>query len=62
MVNELNSQGHLVAPFIFEGQEFTIVQYADDTLLFLESNFSHLQALKATLLIFQEATGLKINF
>jgi hypothetical protein len=62
MVNELSLQGRLIAPVIFEGQDYPILQYADDTLLFLEASFDHLQTLKTTLLEFQKATGLKVNF
>jgi hypothetical protein len=62
MINELSAQGKLIAPVIFEDQDYPIVQYADDTLLFMEASFEQLQVLKSTLLLFQQATGLKVNF
>jgi hypothetical protein len=62
IINDLSRQGKLVAPVIFDDQDYPIVQYADDTLLFLEASFDQLQTLKSTLLCFQQATGLKVNF
>jgi hypothetical protein len=49
LVNKLSDDGMLVPPVPFDGQDFPIVQYADDTLLFLEASFAHLQVLKQTL-------------
>jgi hypothetical protein len=62
MINELSAQGKLIAPVIFEDQDYPIVQYADDTLVFMEASFEQLQVLKSTLLLFQQAIGLKVNF
>jgi hypothetical protein len=39
MVNDQCQRGNLAAPIVFEGQDFPIVQYADDTLLFMEASF-----------------------
>ena len=39
-----------------------MVQYADDTLLFLNADLSQLRALKSVLHSFSQATGLQINF
>ena len=42
-------------------QDFPILQYADDTLIFMEGNVSQLQTLKNILLSFLSA-GVKVNF
>jgi hypothetical protein len=46
----------------FEGHDFPVVQYADDTLLFLEASFAYLEVLKNALGSFEKATGLKVSF
>lgn len=43
------------------GQDFPIIQYADDTLLIMEACPRQLVALKALLNTFAESTGLKVN-
>ena len=43
-------------------QNFPIIQYADDTLLFLQVDARQLFTLKALLNSFAESTGLKVNF
>lgn len=44
-----------------EGQDFSIVQYADDTLLIMKACPRQLLALKALLNTFATSTGLKVN-
>jgi hypothetical protein len=36
--------------------------FADDNLLFLESNFRYIESLKWILITFEDISGLKINF
>ena len=43
-------------------QDFTILQYADDTLIFLQGDARQLFFLKAILNSFAESTGLKVNY
>jgi hypothetical protein len=44
------------------GQDFPIVQYADDTLIIMPANAKQLFTLKCLLHTFAESTGLKVNF
>jgi hypothetical protein len=44
------------------GPNFSIVQYADDTLLIMEACSRQLLALKALLDSFAESTGLRVNY
>jgi hypothetical protein len=62
IINCLCDSGHIEPPVKFEGHDFPIVQYADDTLLFMEAQLDHLEVLKQALHNFQLATGLKVNF
>jgi hypothetical protein len=62
IINSLCDSGHIDPPVKFEGQDFPIVQYADDTLLFMEARSDHLDVLKRALNNFQLATGLEVNF
>ena len=39
-----------------------VLQYADDTILFMEHNLDHARNLKLLLFAFEQASGLKINF
>jgi hypothetical protein len=39
-----------------------ILQYADDTILLLEDNLEHARNLKTILCLFEQMSGLKINF
>jgi hypothetical protein len=43
-------------------QEFPILQYADDTLVFMNGNAREIFFLKAILNSFAEFTGLKVNY
>jgi hypothetical protein len=44
------------------GNEFPIVQYVNDTLLFVEACLRRLLALKALLNTFADSTGLRVNY
>jgi hypothetical protein len=46
----------------FNQSDFTILQYADDTLIFLEGDVRQLFFLKSLLNSFAESTGLKVNY
>jgi hypothetical protein len=43
-------------------QDFSIIQYADDTLLIMEAYSRQLLALKALINTFASSTGLKVNY
>jgi hypothetical protein len=61
MVNHMFQIGVLHAPLNIPNTDFTIVQYADDTLLILQACPIQLAALKILLEDFAQATGLKVN-
>ena len=42
--------------------DFPVLQYADDTLIFLEGEVNQLSSLKSTLQSFSVSTSLKVNF
>jgi hypothetical protein len=44
------------------GQDFPIVQYADDTLIIMSADAKQLFTLKCLLHTFVESAGLKVNF
>ena len=50
----------LVPHLIEEG--LSIMQYADDTILFLEDDLAQAQNLKLILCVFERISGLKINY
>lgn len=54
--------GLLVKPLPQPTEDFPIVQYADDTLLFLQADARQLVFLKAMLHSFADSTGLKVNY
>ena len=62
VVNQMLSQGTLTLPIPSHDQEFPIIQYADDIVIFLTAREEELVALKNMLLTFQQSTGLKVNF
>jgi hypothetical protein len=62
IVNSAKQHGLLTLPLPERcGTDFPIVQYADDTLLFLEACPRQLMALKSLLNTFAESTGLRVN-
>ena len=62
MVNQMFSHGTLTLPIPSHNQYFPIIQYADDTVIFLTAREEELAALKNMLLTFLQSTGLKVNF
>jgi hypothetical protein len=42
--------------------DFPIVQYADDTLLFMKADAQHLFFLKSLLNCYAQSTGLRVNY
>ena len=63
ILNFAKSQGLLTLPIdLPHCQQFPILQYADDTLVFLNGNARQIFLLKALLNSFAEFTGLKDNY
>jgi hypothetical protein len=63
IINNARQQGLLQLPLTENcGQDFPIVQYADDTLLILEACPRQLFFLRAVLNSFATSTGLKVNY
>ncbi|XP_066354452.1 uncharacterized protein [Miscanthus floridulus] len=52
----------LTRPLPQPTEDFPIVQYADDTLMFLQADARQLVFLKAMLHSFAESTGLRVNY
>ena len=50
-----------MVPHLVDGN-LSILQYADDTILFLEHNLEHAHNMKLILCAFEQLSGLKINF
>ena len=50
-----------VVPHLIEGG-LSILQYVDDTIIFLEHNLEYAQNLRTILCAFEQLSGLKINF
>jgi hypothetical protein len=46
----------------YYGQNYPIIQYADDTLLIMLADIDQIQHIKTPLLQFSDATGLRVNF
>ena len=62
MINDLLLRGQLDLPLPTHDPFYPVVQYADDTLLFVNADLAQLEALKTVLNSFSLATGLQINF
>ena len=62
LLNNLLHQGLISRPLPTHDPDFPVVQYADDTLLFLNADKDQLGALKSVLHSFSQVTGLHINF
>jgi hypothetical protein len=62
LVNRAAAQGLLWPPILQQGEDYPIVQYADDTLLIMQANARQLFFLKALLRSFSDSTGLKVNY
>ena len=61
IINRAMIMGLIHKPLPQDGEDYLIVQYADDTLLFMQADARQLVFLKAILNSFSESTGLKIN-
>ena len=48
-------------PHLVDGS-ISILQYADDTIIFMEHNFEEAKNMKLLLTMFEQLSGLKINF
>lgn len=63
LLNKGKDMGLLSLPIpMISNQDFPVIQYADDTLIFLEGDTKQLLFLKSVINTFSEATGLKVNF
>jgi hypothetical protein len=63
IINQAWHNGELQLPLDNDyGQNYPIIQYADDTLLILPADTDQIQHLKSLLLQFSEATDLRVNF
>jgi hypothetical protein len=63
IVNKAKDRGLLRLPIeVGYTIDFSIIQYADDTLLIMGASSQQLFALKALLNIFADSTGLKVNY
>ena len=56
------AHGTLSLPIPTPDQEFPIIQYADDIVIFFTARWEELATLKNMLLTFEQSTGLKVNF
>lgn len=62
IVNKAAAMNLLTQPLPQPTEDFPIVQYADDTLMFLQADARQLVFLKAMLHSFAESTGLQVNY
>jgi hypothetical protein len=63
VINDAWQRGEIALPIDNDfGQKFPIIQYADDTLLIMPACANQLAKLKDILILFSDATGLKVNF
>jgi hypothetical protein len=63
ILNSARNDNLLTLPIpLANDSDFPILQYADDTLIFMEGDVNQLQHLKDILHSFAESTGLKVNF
>jgi hypothetical protein len=63
LLNSAKQHGLLSLPLVLpHNQDFPILQYADDTLIFMKADARQLFFLKAMLNTFADSTGLKVNF
>jgi hypothetical protein len=57
---EENQFQGIVSHLVLEG--LSILQYADDTVVFLDHNLQHARNIKLLVTVFEQMSGLKINF
>jgi hypothetical protein len=63
ILNSLKQSGLLCLPFPLPGDDdFPILQYADDTLIFMQADLEQLAILKDLLVTFATSSGLRVNF
>ena len=62
VVNDMLAKGVLTLPIPSQDPDFPIIQYADDTIIILSAVEDQLVALKNMLHVFQQSTGLRVNF
>jgi len=63
LLNVVKDQGLLALPLpLNHCQDFLVLQYVDDTLIFMQGCARQLFFLKVLLNSFTESTGLKVNF
>ena len=63
LLNHMKEDGRLQLLILCQhNQDFPILQYADDTLIFMEACDSQLSELKRLLQVFSVSTGLKVNY
>jgi hypothetical protein len=61
-MNQAASQNIIQAPIAQRMDDFTIVQYADDTLLFMQADAQQLFFLNELLNCFTQSPGLRVNY
>jgi hypothetical protein len=63
VIKRVNAEGHIegVIPHLVD-DGLSILQYVDDTILFMEHDLEKARNMKLLLSDFQELSGLKINF
>ena len=63
ILNDVMDMGILQAPIRFSScTKFTILQYANDTLIVLQASPTQLNKLKGPVDLFSRASGLKVNY
>ena len=62
LINNLLQQGLISRPLPSHDPDFPVVQYADDTMLFLKADKDHLGALKSMLYSFQRQLVFRLTF
>ncbi|KAL6643274.1 hypothetical protein ACP70R_021455 [Stipagrostis hirtigluma subsp. patula] len=62
IVNRAFQQGLLYPPIHQDSEDFSIIQYADDTLMIMQADARQLVCLKALLQSFASSAGLKVNY
>ncbi|WVZ90617.1 hypothetical protein U9M48_036902 [Paspalum notatum var. saurae] len=63
LINRAKADGQIsgVVPHLVEGG-LSILQYADDTIIFMDNDLEHARNMKLLLCAFEQVSGLKINF
>jgi hypothetical protein len=63
IINRAKNEGHIdgVVPHLVDNG-LSILQYPDDTIIFMDDNIEKAKNLKLLLCAFEEISGLKINY